>query len=92
MSRQRLAADACLQRILQILNTSSISRLVLSGSCTGVDQLSVVVDNALDQTLLLEMSDGTSGERSVDLHSVDQGRLGDDSVGRDLLDDFVAVV
>jgi hypothetical protein len=49
-----------------------------------------VVDDSLDETLLLEVGDGPSGERAVDLHSVDEGGLGDDSVSGDLFDDSVA--
>jgi hypothetical protein len=51
-----------------------------------------VVDNLLNQTLLLEVGDRTTGQRSVDLHSVDEGRGGDDFVGGDLLHDSVAGV
>jgi hypothetical protein len=49
-----------------------------------------VVDDLLDQTLRLEVGDCASSKRSVDLHSVDEGRDGDDSVGWDFLDDSVA--
>jgi hypothetical protein len=49
-----------------------------------------VVDDTLDETLLLEEGDGAAGERAVDLHAVDEGRLGDNAVGGDLLDDAVA--
>jgi hypothetical protein len=48
------------------------------------------VNHPLDQTLLLEMGDRTSGERTVDLHSVNKGRLGDDFVGGDFLQYSVA--
>lgn len=65
-------------------------RLVFAGGGSGVDELGVVVDDSLDETLLLEVGDGPSGEGAVDLHSVDEGGLGDDSVGGDLLDDSVA--
>ena len=50
-----------------------------------------MVDDAFDEALGLEVGDGATGERAVDLHSVDQGRLGDDAVRRDFLDDAVAV-
>jgi hypothetical protein len=59
---------------------------------TSVDELSVVVDHSLDETLLLEEGNGASGKGSVDLHSVDEGGLGDDSVSGDLLDDSVAAL
>lgn len=61
----------------------------LSSSRPGVDELSVVVDNSLDKTLLLKESDGTSGEGTVDLHSVDEDRLRNKLVGGDLLDNSV---
>lgn len=51
-----------------------------------------MVNDSLDQTLLFEESDGSSGEGSVDLHSVNEGGLRDDSVSWDLLDDSVAIV
>jgi hypothetical protein len=70
--------------------TPSSKRLLLGGGGAGVDELGVVVDDALDETLLLEEGDGAAGERAVDLHAVDEGRLGDDAVGGDLLDDAVA--
>lgn len=62
----------------------------LSSSRPGVDELSVVVDNSLDKTLLLKESDGTSSEGTVDLHSVDEDGLRNKLVGGDLLDDSVA--
>lgn len=62
----------------------------LSSSRPGVDELSVVVDNSLDKTLLLKESDGTSGEGTVDLHSVDEDGLRNKLVGGDLLEDSVA--
>ena len=59
-------------------------------ACTGVDELSVVVDDTLDETLGLEVGDGAASERSVDLHTVDEGRLRNDAVSGNLLDDTVA--
>jgi hypothetical protein len=50
-----------------------------------------VVYDSLDVTLGLEVGDCASSKRTVDLHSVDNGRGGDDSVGGDLLHDSVAV-
>lgn len=49
----------------------------------------MVVDNSLDKTLLLKESDGTSGEGTVDLHSVDEDGLRNKLVGGDLLEDSV---
>lgn len=49
-----------------------------------------MVDDALDVALLLEESDGASGEGTVDLHTVDEDGLGDELVSGDLLDDSVA--
>ena len=49
-----------------------------------------MVNDPLDETLRLEVSDCASSKRSVDLHSVDDGRGGDDSVGGDFLHDSVA--
>jgi hypothetical protein len=48
------------------------------------------VNHSLDQTFLLKVCDSSSCERTVDLHSVDEGGLGDDSVGWDFLYDSVA--
>lgn len=64
--------------------------LVLSGDSPGVEELSVVVDDLLDEALGLEVGDRTSSKRSVNLHSVDDGGGGDDSVGGDFLHDSVA--
>lgn len=47
------------------------------------------MDNSLDKTLLLKESDGTSGEGTVDLHSVDEDGLRNKLVGGDLLEDSV---
>lgn len=51
-----------------------------------------MVDDTLDETLLFEVGDSATGERAVNLHSVNQGRLGNDLVGGDLFDDAVAGV
>lgn len=66
--------------------------LVLAGGSPGVDELGIVVDNPLDQTFRLEVGDCASSEGSVNLHSVDKGRDGDDSVSWDFLDDSVAAI
>ena len=49
-----------------------------------------MVDDSLDETLGFEVGDSASSKGSVDLHSVDEGRGGDDSVSWDLLHDSVA--
>lgn len=51
----------------------------------------MVVHDLLDQTHVLQSPHGLSGQRTVDLHSLDEDRLGDHLVGRDLLEDLVAV-
>jgi hypothetical protein len=48
------------------------------------------VNDSLDQTLLLEIGNRSSSKGTVDLHSVNEGRLGNDSVSGDLFDDSVA--
>lgn len=50
-----------------------------------------MVHDLLDQTHVLQSPHGLSGQRTVDLHSLDEDRLGDHLVGRDLLEDLVAV-
>lgn len=50
----------------------------------------MVVDDALDVALLLEERNGATSERTVDLHAVNEDRLRDELVGRDLLEDAVA--
>lgn len=74
-----------------LLNNRGVgSNLLLGDNGAGVDKLGVVVDDALDEALLLEESDGTASERAVDLHAVNEDRLRDELVGRDLLEDTVA--
>lgn len=51
----------------------------------------MVVHDLLDQTHVLQSPHGLSGQRTVDLHSLDEDRLGDHLVGGDLLEDLVAV-
>lgn len=41
-------------------------RLLGNGGGPGVELLSSVVDDPLDQTLLLKVLDGSSGDRAVD--------------------------
>ena len=49
------------------------------------------MDDLLDQTHVLQSPHGLSGQRTVDLHTLDEDGLGDHLVGRDLLEDLVAV-
>lgn len=51
-----------------------------------------MVDDTLNLSLLLEERNGAAGERTVDLHAVNEHRLRDELVGRHLLEDTVAVV
>jgi hypothetical protein len=48
-----------------------------------------VVNHGLDEALTLEVLDGDTGERSVDLHAVNEDRLRDELEGGDLLHDAV---
>ena len=50
----------------------------------------MVVNNLLDQTHVLQSPHGLSGQRSVDLHPLDEDGLRDHLVGGDLLEDLVA--
>jgi hypothetical protein len=54
-----------------------------------VDELGVVVHDGLDESLLEQVLDGNTSERAVDLHPVDEDRLADELVRRDLLHDLV---
>lgn len=54
-----------------------------------VDQLSRVVDNALDRSLLLQVPDGNASQRAVDLETLDEDALGDELEGGDFLQDTV---
>lgn len=47
------------------------------------------MNHGLDEALTLEVLDGDTGERSVDLHAVDEDRLRDELEGGDLLHDAV---
>jgi hypothetical protein len=69
----------------------ALLNLVGGSGSPGVEELTVVVDDPLDETLRLEVGDCASSERTVDLHSVDESGGGDDSVGGDFLHDSVAV-
>lgn len=50
-----------------------------------VDLHLAVGDNGLDEALLLEVSKALASQRTVDLHSVDEGGDGDQTVGLDIL-------
>lgn len=54
-----------------------------------VDELSGVVNNFLDEALLGQVSDDHSRQRSVDLQAFDKDGLGDESEGRDILEDTI---
>ena len=61
----------------------------LLGGGASVDELAVVVNETLDLALALEVADGNTGERAVDLHTVNQGRLRNHLEGGHLLEDTV---
>lgn len=46
-------------------------------------------DNRLDHALLLEVGDALAGQRTVNLHAVDEGGNGDEAVGLDILVELV---
>jgi len=50
-----------------------------------VDVQRAVCDNLLDDALLLQVRQTPAGNRSIDLHSVDENRDGDQAVGLDIL-------
>ena len=50
-----------------------------------VDAQRAVSNNLLDDSLLLKIGQTSAGNRSVDLHSVDENRDGDQAVGLDIL-------
>lgn len=54
-----------------------------------VDQLCTVVYYPLDLAVLLQMSDRNACERAVNLESLDEDALADETEGGDLLDDAV---
>lgn len=69
---------------------SRVSTCSGRGSGTGegghtVDLHLAVSDDGLDHALLLEVGEALSGQRTVDLHSVDEGGDGDQAVGLDIL-------
>lgn len=50
-----------------------------------VNAQSAVSNNLLDDALLLKVGQTSAGNGSVDLHSVDENRDGDQAVGLDIL-------
>lgn len=80
-----------MQAVHQILHALyDVGSCLLLGGSAGVNPLSVVLDDLLDEALLLEVDDGAAGKRTVDLHAVNEDRLGDKLVGGNLLHDTVA--
>ena len=54
-----------------------------------VDELSVMVDDSLDRTLLLEVSDRNPSEATIDLESFDEDTLRNESEGWRFLEDTI---
>ena len=54
-----------------------------------VDQLSMMMDNAFNCTLLLKMPDCNPSKTTVDLEPLDKDALGDESEGWRLLEDTI---
>ena len=54
-----------------------------------VDELAVVVHDALDGALLLEVADGDACKRAVHTQTLDEDRLRDEAEGGDLLQNTV---
>lgn len=50
-----------------------------------VDLHLAVRGNGLDQALLLEIINASAGERTVDLHAVDENSDGNETIGLDIL-------
>lgn len=61
----------------------------LLGRSARIDKLSMMMDQLLNLTLPLQVSNGNTGERSIDLHTVNQSRLRDHLESRHLLQDSV---
>ena len=57
----------------------------VDGGKRTVDAQSAVSNNLLDDALLLKVGQTSAGNGSVDLHSVDEDRDGDQAVGLDIL-------
>lgn len=90
LMRWRDVYSAAVARAETRKNGSSESSGGNAWAIRTVNPLTVVVDNLLDQTLGLQSPHGLSGDRSVDLHSLDQDGLRDHLVSRDFLEDLVA--
>lgn len=54
-----------------------------------VDELSMMVDDSLDRTLLLEVSDRNPSEATIDLESFDEDTLRNESEGWRFLEDTI---
>ena len=54
-----------------------------------VDNLRVVTRDGLDQTLSFELTDGNTSQRTVQLETINQNRLGDELVGGDFLEQTI---
>ena len=52
-----------------------------------VDDLSVVLNQRLDKTLGLELTDGNAGKRAVQTKTIDQHRLSNELVGGNFLEE-----
>ena len=54
-----------------------------------VDNLRVVTRDGLDQTLSFELTDSNTSQRTVQLETINQNRLGDELVGGDFLEQTI---
>ena len=60
-----------------------------AGLIRTVDELSMVVDDSLDRTLFLEVSDCNPSEATIDLKSFDENTLRNESEGWRFLEDTI---
>ncbi len=60
-----------------------------TGPIRTVDELSMMVDDSLDRTLLLEVSDRNPSEATIDLESFDEDTLRNESEGWCFLEDTI---
>lgn len=65
------------------------SRLLFITGGTSVDDLSVVTRDGLNQTLSFELADSNTSQRTVQLETINQDRLGDELVGGDFLEQTI---
>jgi hypothetical protein len=70
-----------------LLNTSTLE--VQGQARRTVNQLSMMVDNALNRTLFLKVSDCNPSETAIDLESLNEDALGDESEGWCFLEDTI---